>query len=206
MVDVAEDVAPIDGSRAPVDTRRSSFGFYAPDGSYVNTSGWGVAHSRDQHDRYLAAMQRHQREDEERREATIRLQGRMDDALDASEAHFATLSESGPEERRAEALAVLDGLRAVRGVPARPLAPDPVLTALAEPTRLLGRLRAGGWTVGVHNDYRLGGVAHTFWLMTHPDGTFLKGEGATDAEALAKVMDQVESRAARTTHSEGDEA
>lgn len=44
-------------------------------------------------------------------------------------------------------------------------------------------LRAAGWTVAVHNDYRQNGEAHTFWLFTR--GTrAVKGEGRTDAEAL----------------------
>lgn len=46
-------------------------------------------------------------------------------------------------------------------------------------------LRAAGWSVAVHNDYRLNGEPHTFWLFTHPDGRWIKGEGRTDAEALA---------------------
>ncbi len=48
-------------------------------------------------------------------------------------------------------------------------------------------LRKLGMTVAVHNDYRLGGIAYTFWLMTvEVDGTLraFKGEGTTDAEAL----------------------
>lgn len=48
-------------------------------------------------------------------------------------------------------------------------------------------LRAEGWTVAVHNDYRLNGVPHTFWLLTHPDGRYVKGEGRTDAEALTAI-------------------
>lgn len=47
-------------------------------------------------------------------------------------------------------------------------------------------LRAQGWTVAVHNDYRLNGEAHTFWLFTN-GSRCAKGEGKTDAEALAKV-------------------
>lgn len=51
-------------------------------------------------------------------------------------------------------------------------------------------LRALGWSVAVHNDYRLNGEPHTFWLFTK--GTrCLKGEGRTDAEALAQVRRQV---------------
>lgn len=51
-------------------------------------------------------------------------------------------------------------------------------------------LRAVGWTVGVHNDYRLGGEAHTFWLMTRGDEC-RKGEGRTDAEALDQIRRQL---------------
>jgi hypothetical protein len=41
----------------------------------------------------------------------------------------------------------------------------------------LRRLRACGWMVAVHNDYRKGKKLFTFWLMTREDGRFLKGEG-----------------------------
>jgi hypothetical protein len=44
-------------------------------------------------------------------------------------------------------------------------------------------LRAKGWAVAVHNDYRLAGENHTFWLFTN-DGRCIKGEGKTDADAL----------------------
>lgn len=47
-------------------------------------------------------------------------------------------------------------------------------------------IRALGWSVAVHNDYRLNGEPHTFWLFTK-DGRAVKGEGRTDAEALAQV-------------------
>lgn len=47
-------------------------------------------------------------------------------------------------------------------------------------------IRAAGWTVAVHNDYRLNGESHTFWLFTKGDRA-IKGEGRTDAEALGKV-------------------
>lgn len=53
-------------------------------------------------------------------------------------------------------------------------------------------LRATGWTVAVHNDYHLEGKPRTFWLFTHREsGTFLKGEGATDEEAVKQVFDQL---------------
>ncbi len=44
-------------------------------------------------------------------------------------------------------------------------------------------LRAEGWAVAVHNDYRLNGQPHTFWLFTK-NGRCVKGEGRTDDEAL----------------------
>jgi len=50
----------------------------------------------------------------------------------------------------------------------------------------LKALRDDGWSVAVHNDYRLDGVAYTFWLMTKGERA-LKGEGRTDAEALAQI-------------------
>jgi hypothetical protein len=55
----------------------------------------------------------------------------------------------------------------------------------------LARLRAAGWTVAVHNDYKQNGELFTFWLFTHPDGRWLKGEGRTDAEALARVVERL---------------
>ena len=47
-------------------------------------------------------------------------------------------------------------------------------------------LRAKGWSVAVHNDYRIDDVPHTFWLFTK-DGRAVKGEGLTDAAALNQV-------------------
>jgi hypothetical protein len=52
-------------------------------------------------------------------------------------------------------------------------------------------LRDAGWAVAVHNDYRLNGQAHTFWLFTK-DGRAVKGEGLTDAEALNAVRAAIE--------------
>lgn len=48
----------------------------------------------------------------------------------------------------------------------------------------LGELRSFGWRVAVHNDYRQDGKLMTFWLFTHPNGFWIKGEGETDATAL----------------------
>ena len=57
---------------------------------------------------------------------------------------------------------------------------------------ILTGLRAQGWAVAVHNDYRLGGRNHTFWLFTHPCGRWAKGEGETDAEALDQVASLID--------------
>lgn len=51
-------------------------------------------------------------------------------------------------------------------------------------------IRAQGWTVAVHNDYRLNGIAHTFWLFTK-DSWAVKGEGRTDTEALNAVRQKI---------------
>lgn len=55
---------------------------------------------------------------------------------------------------------------------------------------LLTTLRAAGWRVGVHNDYRINGEDMTFWLLTHPAGLYVKGEGKTDIEALNQCAAQ----------------
>jgi len=50
---------------------------------------------------------------------------------------------------------------------------------------IMKELRKSGWTVAIHNDYRLRGKSMTFWLWTHElTGRYIKGEGETDAEAL----------------------
>lgn len=49
-------------------------------------------------------------------------------------------------------------------------------------------IRAAGWMVAVHNDYRLNGEVMTFWLFTRA-GYCVKGEGRSDAEALDKVRE-----------------
>ena len=52
-------------------------------------------------------------------------------------------------------------------------------------------IRNDGWTVAVHNDYRKDGKAMTFWLFTHPDGRWVKGEGEDDAHALHEIRCQI---------------
>jgi hypothetical protein len=63
--------------------------------------------------------------------------------------------------------------------------PKPMST---DPQALVAQLRADGWTVAVHNDYRHAGQSFTFWLWTHPNGRWIKGEGSTDAEALSQCV------------------
>ena len=62
--------------------------------------------------------------------------------------------------------------------------------AIARAERAEGSLpediRNKGWAVAVHNDYRLNGEKHTFWLFTKGDFA-IKGEGLTDAEALDAI-------------------
>ncbi len=62
--------------------------------------------------------------------------------------------------------------------------PEPASDGVAD---RLAKLRAAGWMVAIHNDYRQGGKFMTFWLFTNGTGRWLKGEAATDAEALAEV-------------------
>lgn len=55
-------------------------------------------------------------------------------------------------------------------------------------------IRAKGWMVAVHNDYKLNGVFNTFWLFTKDhNGTTIavKGEGVSDSIALNKVRYQI---------------
>jgi hypothetical protein len=52
-------------------------------------------------------------------------------------------------------------------------------------------LRQLGLSVAVHNDYRLNGENHTFWLFVDKSGMSYKGEGRTDAEALNQVRNLI---------------
>lgn len=58
-------------------------------------------------------------------------------------------------------------------------------------------LRRAGLTVAVHNDYRLNGEPHTFWLFTDASGMSFKGEGRTDAEALNQVRAAMSAQAGK---------
>lgn len=53
---------------------------------------------------------------------------------------------------------------------------------------LLDQMRSLGWSVAVHNDYQQNGRKMTFWLFTHPSGRWVKGEGSSDAVALAEAL------------------
>lgn len=54
---------------------------------------------------------------------------------------------------------------------------------------LLASIRARGWVVAVHNDYTQNGCQYTFWLFTHPNGRWAKGEGEDDAVAVCNAME-----------------
>jgi hypothetical protein len=58
--------------------------------------------------------------------------------------------------------------------------------ALALEQSIPDDIRAAGWAVAIHNDYRLNGMMHTFWLFTKGDRN-VKGEGLTDTAALNEI-------------------
>ncbi len=66
--------------------------------------------------------------------------------------------------------------------------PSPTPRRLFDEAGALAELRERGWRVAVHNDYRQHGEDFTFWLFTHPSGRWVKGEGATDEEALEEAL------------------
>ena len=61
----------------------------------------------------------------------------------------------------------------------------------------LSELRNMGWMVAVHNDYKIRGVFMTFWLLTHDDGSYVRGEGPTDKAALQSCAEEIEAKARR---------
>jgi|GEM_PF-1875057 len=127
-------------------------------------------------------------------------------AYDANEMVDAFLAGSGRSDRMGKALErIADEQQYRSGYCQTDITVEPALTAeeaqtvareaLAQQTALRPQpsgetradaLRAAGWSVAVHNDYRLNGEAHTFWLWTHPDGRWIKGEGRTDEDALSQ--------------------
>jgi hypothetical protein len=56
-------------------------------------------------------------------------------------------------------------------------------------------LRAQGWMVAVHNDYRQDGELRTFWLVTRGEEA-IKGEGPTDAAALGQIRARIAAKQA----------
>lgn len=70
---------------------------------------------------------------------------------------------------------------------------DVLMTPAREATQmieLLDGLRAKGWDVTVHRDFKIDGKKMTSWLFTHSSGVFVQGEAPTDAEALAICVEQ----------------
>lgn len=68
-------------------------------------------------------------------------------------------------------------------------------------TFLLTTIRDLGWSVAVHNDYKLGDKQHTFWLFTNGTGAYVKGEAmqvdgemSMDEKALAMCLNQIRAR------------
>lgn len=73
--------------------------------------------------------------------------------------------------------------------------------------QMLAEIRRRGWTVAVHNDYRLDDVAFTFWLFTHKSGQWVKGEALTDEQALSDALvaiDSVQSDAEKIANLEAE--
>lgn len=66
----------------------------------------------------------------------------------------------------------------------------PLVVVPVESLDVVDVLRERGWSVAVHNDYRLRGERQTFWLFTC-GSRCVKGEGPTDAVALSLVEDAI---------------
>ena len=71
-------------------------------------------------------------------------------------------------------------------------------------TETLTRLRDMGWSIAIHNDYKLNGLPYTFWLFTHPSGHWVKGEGATDEDALCDCLREAFVAMLRAPHASAD--
>lgn len=54
--------------------------------------------------------------------------------------------------------------------------------------QMLEKLRCNGWTVAIHNDYKIHDVLYTFWLFTHSSGVWIKGESQSDALAVRDCL------------------
>ena len=58
--------------------------------------------------------------------------------------------------------------------------------------QILDELRERGWSVAIHNDYRINREPRTFLLLTHSNGRWVKGEATTDEGAIRQCRDQIE--------------
>ena len=56
---------------------------------------------------------------------------------------------------------------------------------------VLDTLRAKGWSVAAHNDYKQSGNPHTFWLLTKGNRCY-RGEGVTDWLALSNIATEIQ--------------
>ena len=66
---------------------------------------------------------------------------------------------------------------------------------------LLADLRARGWNVAVHSDYKQDGEVMSYWLLVHPDGMWVEGSGA-NIEVLKTIFKKVSAQQPKTL---GDE-
>jgi hypothetical protein len=69
---------------------------------------------------------------------------------------------------------------------------DGILQAEITYVDILSILRNDGWMVARHNDYKLGGIARTVWLVINDKGQYVLGDGKTDMDALRVIKHQVD--------------
>jgi hypothetical protein len=174
-------VSNCDDAWVPAGLRSARALFWAP-----NEEGRGYARVRAKKNggRVVRVMQGHPRASDGTATAELRA---VENRLTSANARIAQLEEQISTRGRAEL--VLKEARIRLG-----LGPDDaILMPLKEAVDrslgtlgILGRFRAAGWVVAVHNDYRQDGEARTFWLFSK-DGRCVKGEGKTDYDALVDV-------------------
>lgn len=93
------------------------------------------------------------------------------------------LRDMGPEEFRRSL--VRAGTHTADGRLVPELREEKTMNESAE--SILGRMRASGWMVAAHNDYRQNGQVQMFWLLTrevYGRTSCVRGEGASDRLAL----------------------
>lgn len=104
------------------------------------------------------------------------------------------------------AIYVLGDIYDERGVRITTLEAENVeLRGKLDVTNRLACIRDSGWSVAVHNDYRLQGKFHTFWLFTNGDRC-VKGEGPSDLAALSEIVEKLVAQGRRKLHTSGDKA